>query len=124
MKYPFEFSELLLTDILLKEFGFINWSDDCGDSNHSSITLARVKIEIHKTDELSDGGVGSYAKPEYSSAHFTNKDFHPMYFLHDLYEYIISFNNEEVILEFLELCKKNNTYVYIESYINYMTTKK
>ena len=124
MSYPFEFRELLLTDLLLKEFGFIEWSDDCGDSNHCSITLAGVKIEIHETDELSDGGVGSYVESEYSSAHFTDKDFYPIYFLHDLYEYIISFKNEDVISEFLKLCKKNNMYNYIETYINYKTTSK
>ena len=30
MEYPFKFSELLLTNTLLKTLGFNEWFDDCG----------------------------------------------------------------------------------------------
>lgn len=133
--YPFEFHELLLTSKVLDVLGFSEYWGDCGESGTRTLNLGgKVGDErlvskkeyplyhIHEIDETPDPESGyGYGPPMYSSCHFTDKNFSPIYFLHDMYEDIVARRTPEEITRFIELTKKKgiNMYPYIEQYLNY-----
>lgn len=135
MNYPFEFKELLLTDKVLDTLGFTEYWGDCGESGTRTLNLGgKVGDErltskneypvyhIHEMDETEDPEAGyGFGKPEYSPCHYVTKDWHTMYFLHEMWEDIVSRRTSEEIQKFIEITMKPgvNMYPFIESYIKY-----
>jgi len=126
MNYPFEFDELLLTDTLLSKLGFTDWWGGSGDWSDSVLGLSGRAIRIHSLDEKDDESDGYSAlggngdNPAYVSYHYTTDEWTRMYFLHELYEYIKSFNDEQTMNDFLYRCKRTNTMHHINSYLEYL----
>lgn len=137
--YPFEFRELILTQGVLDTLGFSEYWGDCGDSGTRTLDLgAKVGDErllakkefpsynIHVIDETDDPCAGYCGAPLYYSETITNKDFVPMYFLHEMWEDIVARRTTEEVQAFVELTMKRgvNMYPYIESYIKYKNNLK
>jgi hypothetical protein len=134
MKYPFEFNELLLTSELLDNMGFSEYWGDSGDSGSRTLNLgAKIGDErlisnkeyplyyIHEIDEKNDECDGYCGSLNYCPFKITNKDFHSMYFLHEMYEDILSRRTPEELDKFLEITKSTNVncYNYLMSYLKY-----
>ena len=135
INYPFEFKELLLTDTVLDVLGFTEYHDGTGDYGDRMLYLGSegnderliskkeyASYLIYDMDEKEDGADGyGYGEPEYSSQSFTTKDFHRIYFLHEMYEDILMRRTPEEIQYFIELTKKKriNMFPYIESWVNF-----
>jgi len=127
MKYPFEFSELLLTDYVLKQLGFNPYKDGAGDFGYRRLNLGESYYTMLEIDAQYDltGGYGDYEVLE--PGHFESCGDGPtrrLYFFHDLYEDIL-FKMQPVAIEiFKKKCKDANIEPYLYSYINYKTNKK
>lgn len=121
--YPFEFNEINLTDTMLKKLGLSEWWGGSGDNNDARLHLNGKSFDIHSTDEL-DQECGGYAKNDsYVSYHYYNDKYQTMYFLHELYEYIVAGECQEAINDFLERCEKCYLLTYIESYLKFKQSK-
>lgn len=95
MKYPFEFSELLLTKTVLDVIGFTEYWSGCGDFGDRRLNLGELPAYlIWEIDELDDPCGGYCGQPVYESSHFSSKDWEPMYFLHEMYEDIVKKKNK------------------------------
>lgn len=118
MTYPFEFNELLLTNRVLDVLGFSEYWAGSGGFGTRSFNGYRV----HQIDENEDpeGGYG-LGEPQYCSEHFCTNDFHPIYFLHEMYEDMVARCSPEFVKDFIEFTKKKgvNMYPYIESYLKH-----
>jgi hypothetical protein len=131
MNYPFEFSELLITSGLLDVLGFSEYWGGSGDFGDRSLDLGgkvgderltskkeypryMIREQDAKDDEC-DGYCGLPYKRVVS--HFTDKDFYPMYFIHEMYEDIVKRRTPEEVKAFIELTKAKNIYYYIDSYL-------
>ena len=134
MEYPFKFSEMLLTDKVLDVLGFSEYWGDSGDSGSRCLYLDGIigdekytengkneypRYYIHVIDEKDDECDGYCTPAKYCPERITDKDFSCMYFLHEMYEDILSRRTPEEIEVFQELLKKNNMWIYIESYLKY-----
>lgn len=140
MNYPFQFDTILITSKLLDVMGFSEYWPGCGEFGERALDLGgktgdiRLKSKgefplyyIKEIDETEDPESGyGYGKPQYCSNHFCNKDFQPMYFIHEMYEDIISRRTPKEIENFISLCGKKgvNLYPYIQSYLTYKQTWK
>ena len=128
MEYPFKFKSLLLTDGVLDALGFSEYWAGCGDFGTRSLSLGNPENKwymIYDIDETEDdtGGYGTGA-PEYCEKHFCTEDFNSIYFLHEMYEDIVSRRSEDEILSFVEILKKKgvNMYPHLQSYLEYKNT--
>ena len=123
--YPFEFNEINLTDEMLDHLGFKEWWGGSGYWGSSQINLAGVPIRIFRTHEELDINMGYGESASYQSSHYCGDKFNGnIYFLHELLEYVKSFNSEQCTELFIEKCKLTNLGEYIESYNNYLKTTK
>lgn len=133
--YPFEFNEMILTDKVLDVLGFSEyWAGSGGFGDRRLELGGQVGDErltskkeypnyfVYEVDESEDPASGYGGEPEYSSAHFCGNGFSPrLYFLHEMYEDILSRRTPEEIEKFIEITKRNgvNMYPYIKSWIDY-----
>jgi len=116
------FHKLLLTNTLLEKIGFTEWNDGSGDFTESRLFLSGKPFDIYDIEEKDDENDGYYNEPIYVSAHFTNDKFEPIYFLHDLYEYIKSKDDKEALKDFVNRCEQTNCNYYIKSYLDYLNS--
>ena len=119
MNYPFEFKELLLTDFVLTKLGFTPYHDGAGDYGDRRLDLGkRPYFEIIEIDAKDDVYDGYGITKEIGSGHYT-RDCEDLYFLHELYEEILSDCTVDEVNVFVEKCKEANCYPYLESYLEY-----
>jgi hypothetical protein len=117
MNYPFEFNELLLTDKILDILGFTEYQDKNGDDGIRTLFLGENIFTIWDIGELHDDSYG-YGKGIYVSHHFcTLTDIKPIYFLHELWDYINEKTSQIALFE--QICRKNNMGYYIDSYLEW-----
>lgn len=117
MKYPFEFEECLLTDDLFHTLGFEFWggSGDFYDAGIEGIRYRIIQGQFEPDDTL-----GYISGPKRMDvARFMTSDFKTMYFLHEMYEDIVSRCSTEDKTKLFQLFEKHNLSPYIESYLKY-----
>lgn len=139
MEYPFKFKELLLTDKVLDVLGFTEYWAGCGEFGDRRLDLGGIvgderltsKNEypsyfIYEMDDTEDAacGYGSWP-PEYCARRYATKDWHSMYFLHEMYEDIMERRTTEEVRKFIEITKRPgvNMYPYIDSYLTHKAEK-
>lgn len=128
MKYPFEFDEMLLTDEVLDLLGFTQYHGGAGDFGDRRLDLGGKvgdpellsKKEyplyfIHVIDHLD----GNYWEDVVTPKHFCTKDFRTIYFLHEMYEDILSRRTADEASRFIQLCNQTGMSGYLSSYIKY-----
>lgn len=138
--YPFDFIEMLLTHSALNALGFTEYCGGCGAFGDRRLDLGAKKEDVRLTnkkeypfylinemdEETQDEASGQgYGEPYYCVKHYTNKDFKTMYFLHEMYEDILTRRTPEEIVIFIELTKKKNVnmWPFLRSYIEYKDSK-
>lgn len=129
----FKFNECLITDDLLDRIGFSEYWAGCGDFGDRRLYLGgNVGDErliskkeypfylIYEFDaqEAVDWGYGLAPR---TPVRYGNKDMKNIYFLHEMYEDILSRRTIEEIDEFIKILKQKEVglYPYIESYLEY-----
>jgi hypothetical protein len=129
MTYPFEFKELILTDRILDKLGFTEYWAGSGDYGERCFGIKKNEnqfehvpyriVEIDEKDDDCDGycETRNYVAQYYQSP-FRAKVHRSIYFLHDLYDDIQD-NAPHVLEFFVQKCKENNMYPFIESYLTF-----
>ena len=127
------FHECLLTDDILTFIGFTEYWAGCGDFGDRRLDLGgKVGDErltskkeyplylIHEIDAKAGENWGYGLEPRVPT-HYTDKDFVSMYFLHEMYEDIVTRRTPEEVEAFIERLKRKGTdlYPYIESYLKW-----
>lgn len=117
MKYPFEFTEILLTDHLFTLLGLGDWWGGSGDFNDATLILGEESIRIRQQDVgLMGSGYGDHYQPGY----YMTEDFTTsLYFLHELLDYISSELSIEAVEIFLTKCGEFECRQYLDEYIAY-----
>ena len=127
MKYPFEFRELLLTDHVLGLLEFTQYWSGCGDFGTRNLYFGRKSPDtnFYQIAEMDSGEQETdWGKSEYFSNHFTCKDFQKtLYFLHELYEDIVSCRPPEDVAWFIEKCQSVGMYPSLKSYLDWKELK-
>lgn len=135
MTYPFEFDEMLLTERALDALGFTEYWSGSGEFGDRGLDLgAKVgderltskeeypKYFIYEMDGMDDVDQGYSSEPKFAPRRYVSKGFDKtLYFLHEMYEDILSRRTPEEVSNFIELTKLKgiNMYPYIKSYIDY-----
>lgn len=124
MNYPFEFRELNLTDKVLDAIGFTEYWSGSGDWGTRTLSFEGIegRYELIDHDENYDVYDGYCIEREYGAQHFCGMNWRStLYFLHDLYEEIVTNTNEEFVKAFLLKLKDNkvNMDSHIKSYLDY-----
>jgi hypothetical protein len=107
MNYPFEFKELLLTDNVLDLLGFGEYWGGAGEYGNRALRFGMPEgngVRSYCITEY-DGGVQQvdWSEQEYFPSHFGSEDFKKtIYFLHELYEDIVSTRTQEEVDWFVE----------------------
>lgn len=108
------FEKLLLTPKLIDHLGGTMWGG-AGDFCDVSIPLDESQIRFQYLDEKDDINDGYAFPAQYQSACFyTDQGF--VYFLHELFDYILE-HHEESVKAFYDLCKDKNMGIYLDQYI-------
>jgi len=129
------FSECLITEQLLDVMGFSEYWSGSGDYGDRRLDLggkvgderltSKKEYPVYwifefdsKDDECDGYGYGS---PCRVPQHFADKDMVSMYFLHEMYEDIVTRRTPEEVEMFITILKKKgvNLYPYIESYLKW-----
>jgi len=126
--YPFEFSELLLTNQCLDWLGFTEYWAGSGDFGDRRLDLGEpgAKYLIYEIDGKEDDADGYGQHPiQCCVRHYITEDFMgSLYFLHELYEDIKKRRTPKELNVFLEKCGMAHMMPYMDSYLAYIENKK
>lgn len=110
-------NKLNLTDGVLNKLGFSEYVDGAGDFGSRALTFKDGhKIIIWEIDEKEDDTDGYSIDGKYVSNHYCGTNWNALFFLHDIYEEIIT-NHENYELEFIDICRSIKMDAYIYDYI-------
>lgn len=122
MKYPFEFTECLLTDSVLDALGFTEYWSGSGEYGDRKLKLGSTYYMIFEMDPLEDEDQGYSSKHVRCPGHFVSDGFETrLYFLHDMIEDVKARRTPNEYDVFLSLCKQRgvNLGSYLDSYFEW-----